>query len=127
MPVWLGVLLVLSAAVLAVLLRATRKPRTADEELGRATSGSATSGTATVADVIKMLAKNRATGRLDIAAGERKAAVYLLFGHVFHAEAAGLKGEDALNAALSWPGASCAFNPDAQLPKDETIRTNPAI
>jgi len=63
----------------------------------------------------------RATGILTVRDGDRAATLYLLFGSLVHAEAAGQTGDGAVVTALGWNEGEFAFDSKAKLPADETV------
>ncbi len=128
MPWWLVALLVIAAVAVAVVLRIQR-PRSIEDELRRTSrapgSRKGVPADASVREVIKALAWERATGKLAITSGNDHAALYFLFGHLFHAEKDDLRGDGALQAVLGWQGASWTFDSKSRLPTEETILTEP--
>ena len=66
----------------------------------------------------------RSTGTLTVRNGSGKsAALYFLFGHLFHAQSDGIAGDDAVVGALSWGKGEFEFDPKAKLPSDETVKS----
>lgn len=63
----------------------------------------------------------RATGILTVNDGGRTATLYLLFGSLVHAEAAGQVGDSAVVSALGWNEGDFSFDSKAKLPADETV------
>ena len=65
----------------------------------------------------------RSTGTLTLRDGNgESAALYFLFGHLFHAEGNGKAGDDAVITALGWTRGEFEFDAKAKLPADETVR-----
>src|SRR5579872_4248231 len=65
----------------------------------------------------------RSTGTLTVRNGSGKsAALYFLFGHLFHAQSDGIAGDDAVVSALSWSRGEFDFDAKAKLPSDETVK-----
>ncbi len=65
----------------------------------------------------------RSTGTLTVRDGSGKsAALYFLFGHLFHAQSDGIAGDDAVVSALSWGKGEFDFDAKAKLPSDETVK-----
>ncbi len=65
----------------------------------------------------------RSTGTLTVRNGSGKsAALYFLFGHLFHAQSDGIAGDDAVVSALSWGKGEFDFDAKAKLPSDETVK-----
>ena len=65
----------------------------------------------------------RSTGTLTLRDGNgESAALYFLFGHLFHAEGNGKAGDDAVISALAWTKGEFEFDAKAKLPADETVR-----
>jgi hypothetical protein len=136
MPPWLVVLFVIAIVLGLTLVVAVRRPRTIEDELHQASPASprspapatpaAPSGQAPLATTIQALTRNRATGKLEVRSGDQTCSLYFLFGHLFHAESGGLKGEDALQVALAWAQPTALFDPKAHLPSQETILRPPA-
>src|SRR5581483_12104605 len=63
------------------------------------------------------------TGTLTVRNGSGKsAALYFLFGHLFHAQSDGIAGDDAVVSALSWGKGEFDFDAKAKLPSDETVK-----
>jgi hypothetical protein len=125
MPLWLVVFVVVAIAIALVLVVAVRRPRSIEDELKGPSPAPAIeatpSGHAPLAETIETLTRNRATGKLEVTAGDQRCSIYFLFGRLFHAESGGLKGEDALHAALAWSQASSEFDGKAHLPSQETF------
>jgi hypothetical protein len=65
----------------------------------------------------------RSTGTLTLRNGNGQAtSLYLLFGHLFHAQGEGKAGDDAVVNALRWTKGNFEFDPKAKLPADETVK-----
>ena len=65
----------------------------------------------------------RSTGTLTLRNGNgESAALYFLFGHLFHAEGNGKAGDDAVISALGWTRGDFEFDAKAKLPADETVK-----
>ena len=65
----------------------------------------------------------RSTGTLTVRNGNGKSAsLYFLFGHLFHAQADGKAGDDAVVNALHWTRGDFEFDAKAKLPADETVK-----
>jgi hypothetical protein len=65
----------------------------------------------------------RSTGTLTVRDGNGKSAsLYFLFGHLFHAQADGKAGDDAVVNALHWTKGDFEFDAKAKLPADETVK-----
>ena len=65
----------------------------------------------------------RSTGTLTLRDGNgESAALYFLFGHLFHAEGNGKAGDDAVITALGWTRGEFEFDAKAKLPADETVK-----
>jgi hypothetical protein len=135
MPLWLIALVVIAIVVALVLVVGVRRPRSIEDELqqsppappvGAAPSAQAPLAQAPLATTIGELIRNRATGKLEVTSGDHSCSLYFLFGHLFHAESGGLKGDDALQVALAWPHATTMFDSKAHLPSQETILRPPA-
>jgi len=129
MPLWLIVLLVIAIVLSLALVVGVRRPRSSEQELQPspvAPTRAAPTGQAPLATTIQALTRDRATGKLEVRSGEQSCSLYFLFGHLFHAESGGLKGEDALQVALAWAQPTTLFDPKAHLPSQETILRPPA-
>jgi hypothetical protein len=129
MPLWLVVLVVIAIVLGLVLVVGVRRPRSIEDELHQASPAPsivAPPSGAPLGTTIEALIRSRATGKLEVTSGDQSCALYFLFGHLFHAESGGLKGEDALQVALAWPHVSTMFDPKAHLPSQETILRPPA-
>jgi len=75
-----------------------------------------------VAAQLDQLTSERATGQLTLEApGRGKCSVYMIFGHVFHAEEPIGEGDVVLNDALTWSSVTYSFDKKAKLPPKETI------
>ena len=65
----------------------------------------------------------RSTGTPTLRDGNgESAALYFLFGHLFHAEGNGKAGDDAVITALGWTKGEFDFDAKAKLPADETVK-----
>jgi uncharacterized protein DUF4388 len=65
----------------------------------------------------------RSTGTLTLRNGNgQSAALYFLFGHLFHAQGDGKAGDDAVVSALGWTKGEYEFDAKAKLPADETVK-----
>jgi hypothetical protein len=130
MPLWLVVLAVIAIGVGLALVVGVRRPRSLEDELNQPAPappvGAAPPTQAPLSTTIEGLIRNKATGKLDVTSGDQICSLYFLFGHLFHAESGGLKGEDALQVALAWSHPSTMFDPRAHLPSQETILRRPA-
>ncbi|HLB77994.1 MAG TPA: hypothetical protein VJO72_13260, partial [Candidatus Dormibacteraeota bacterium] len=81
-------------------------------------------GAPSLAPILDSLRANRATGRLRVTSGSRQANLYLLFGHVYHAEGPAGTGDAALAEASAWSPVSVQLDARAKLPDTETIATS---
>jgi len=128
-PLWLTGIARFGAAVADAVLLIVRRPRSIEDELRQPkrsrTMARRLTAEASLVEVLKALAAERATGRLDVRSGAKKCSLYFLFGHLFHAESGRLKGEAALHAALAWSETSWTFDSNSRLPTDETIVNEP--
>jgi hypothetical protein len=65
----------------------------------------------------------RSTGTLTVRNGNgQSAALYFLFGHLFHAQTDGKAGDDAVVSALHWTKGDFEFDAKAKLPADESVK-----
>ncbi len=75
-----------------------------------------------VGALLDRLTSQRATGHLTLESpGRGECSIYMLFGHVFHAEGPVGEGDAALNDALTWSSFTYSFDKKAKLPAKETI------
>lgn len=81
---------------------------------------------ADLASLLQTMQSERATGTLTLESGEDNAALYFLFGHLFHASGPQGEGEDVVLTALRWRDGNFHFDPRAKLPAEETIKSSPA-
>ena len=79
-----------------------------------------------LATLLQTMQSERATGTLTVENGSDNAALYFLFGHLFHASGPSGDGEDIVIRALHWTSGSFHFDPRAKLPAEETIKSSPA-
>ena len=129
----IGVVLVVGAIILILLL--VPRTRSVEKELDRPArrppakrrtlAGDAS--TMSLADRMRALKTDRATGCLRVVSGDQSCYLYFLFGHVFHAECGSLEGEAALQTALGWPRVTSVFDKEATLPAKETITAEPNL
>jgi hypothetical protein len=65
----------------------------------------------------------RSTGTLIVRNGNgESASLYFLFGHLFHAQANGKSGDEAVVNVLHWTRGDFEFDAKAKLPADETVK-----
>ena len=65
----------------------------------------------------------RSTGTLFVRNGNgESASLYFLFGHLFHAQANGKSGDEAVVNALHWTRGDFEFDAKQKLPSDETVK-----
>ena len=81
---------------------------------------------ADLASLLQTMQSERATGTLTLENGSDNAALFFLFGHLFHASGPGGEGEDVVLTALHWRDGNFHFDPRAKLPAEETIKSSPA-
>ncbi len=74
-----------------------------------------------LAPILDRLRAQRATGRLRVISGSSEANLYLLFGHLYHAEGPAGTGDAALAEARRWSPVIAQLDPKAKLPETETI------
>jgi Domain of unknown function (DUF4388) len=79
-----------------------------------------------LASLLQTMQSERATGTLTLEDGSEEAALYFLFGHLFHASGPGGEGEPVVVTALGWHEGNYHFDPRAKLPAEETIKSSPA-
>jgi hypothetical protein len=79
-----------------------------------------------LASLLQTMQSERATGTLTLEDGSDQAALYFLFGHLFHASGPGGEGEPVVVTALGWHDGNFHFDPRAKLPAEETIKSSPA-
>jgi hypothetical protein len=81
---------------------------------------------ADLASLLQTMQSERATGTLTLESGADNAALFFLFGHLFHASGPGGEGEGVVLSALHWRDGNFHFDPRAKLPAEETIKSSPA-
>ena len=81
---------------------------------------------ADLASLLQTMQSERATGTLTLENGSDNAALFFLFGHLFHASGPGGEGEGVVLTALHWRDGNFHFDPRAKLPAEETIKSSPA-
>lgn len=81
-------------------------------------------GPTTVAELLRAMQQERATGTLSLASNGHQCALHFLFGHLFHAVGGDGQGEPAVIDALGWHDGEYSFNPRAKLPPEETISSS---
>jgi hypothetical protein len=79
-----------------------------------------------LATLLQSMKAERATGTLTIENGGDKCSLYLLFGHLFHADGSAGQGEEVVIDALGWDDGSYQFSRRGKLPAKETIKASPA-
>ncbi|MHB8509473.1 MAG: DUF4388 domain-containing protein, partial [Candidatus Dormibacteria bacterium] len=79
-----------------------------------------------LATILETVQKDRATGTLQLRAGDRQATLYFLFGHLFHAVDGDRQGEDVVHDALGWAAGDYTFDTKAKLPAEESIKVSTA-
>jgi Domain of unknown function (DUF4388) len=79
-----------------------------------------------LANLLQTMQAERATGTLSLENGTDSAALYFLFGHLFHAAGPSGQGEDVVIDALGWWDGTYQFDPRAKLPAEETIKASPS-
>jgi len=127
MSLWFAVGAVIAAALIAVILLGSRRPRHAEDELlplkpqrARTERASFTNQTSLI-EVARSVHARRLTGTLKATAGGRDANLYFLFGHLFHAVNETLSGEAAVRDCAGWHDVEYTFDELTQLPMAETI------
>ena len=119
MSLWFAVGAVIAAALIAVILLGSRRPRHAEDELlplkpqrARTERASFTNQTSLI-EVARSVQARRLTGTLKATAGGRDANLYFLFGHLFHAVNETLSGEAAVRDCAGWHDVEYAFDDPA--------------
>ncbi|MBJ7609808.1 MAG: DUF4388 domain-containing protein [Candidatus Dormibacteraeota bacterium] len=79
-----------------------------------------------LASLLQTMQSERATGTLTLEGDADSAALFFLFGHLFHASGGGGEGEGVVVKALGWRDGTFHFDPRAKLPAEETIKSSPA-
>lgn len=79
-----------------------------------------------LASLLQTMQTERATGALALESQSDTAALYFLFGHLFHAQSGEAQGETVVLEALGWHDGHYRFDPRAKLPPEETIKASPA-
>ncbi len=62
-------------------------------------------------DVIQLQGQNRFSGSISVAYRGEEGVIFLQAGEVVHAEAGGLRGEEAFSAIVSWPAGNFVVHP----------------
>lgn len=75
-----------------------------------------------LAATIEDMAARRQTGSITVIAGERRAGLWVLFGRLYHAEAGGVPGDDAVVTALTWDEAAVEVRTRERLPEEHTVK-----
>jgi uncharacterized protein DUF4388 len=132
MSIWLVIGAVVVVALVALVVFGTRRPRRAEDELGQATPMATPTPTSalptapanqvSVRALLASFQTQRMTGMVQLTSGEQHCLVYFLFGHAFHAASGTLTGEAALQQAATWHDVRYAFDNQAPLPAQETIK-----
>lgn len=71
--------------------------------------------------ILETLRASRATGCIRVTCGSRQANLYMLFGHLYHAEGPSGVGDAALAEARRWSPVSVQVDSRAKLPETETV------
>lgn len=71
--------------------------------------------------ILQTLRANRTTGCVRVTSGAKQANLYMLFGHLYHAEGPSGVGDTALAEAQSWRPVTVQVDSRAKLPEIETI------
>lgn len=135
MNTWLLLAAAAGLSLLVVLLLTTRRPRTIQMELDRPQKPVPARQTSAppkpnltgslaqtpLRTLLLSLQTTRATGSLALTRDDQTCSLYFLFGHLFHATCGGVEGEQAVQAALSWPEGTYAFDSRTELPTAETV------
>ena len=134
MNTWVLVAAAVGLCLVVVLLIGTRRPRSIQAELDRPqkpvkaakTSARDPIDSGSLAQtplrtLLVTIQASRATGTLTLTRDDQTCSLHLLFGHLFHATCGGVEGEQAVQAALSWPEGTYVFDRRAHLPTAETI------
>jgi Domain of unknown function (DUF4388) len=80
---------------------------------------------ADLASLLQTMQSERATGRLNLDAGEQSCSLFFLFGHLFHATGPDGDGEAVVIRALSWTVGNYHFERRAKLGAIETVKSSP--
>jgi hypothetical protein len=77
----------------------------------------------TLRSLLEAAQGERSTGTLTVRNGNgQSAALYFLFGHLFHAQSDGKAGDEAVVTALHWTKGDFEFDAKAKLPADESVK-----
>ena len=71
--------------------------------------------------ILETLRANRTTGCIHVTSGSKSANLYMLFGHLYHAEGPAGVGDPALAEAESWSPVTVQVDSRSKLPEIETI------
>lgn len=127
MNIWLGVGAVIALVLVAVFVVQSRRPHSAEVELGQPKSRPARAGSpgsldpSSLRDWLLSAKADRRTGTLQVTAGSQTCSLYFLFGHLFHVATGTLTGEPALAECLTWQDIHYTFDATAKMPTEETI------
>src|SRR2546426_8711173 len=127
MNLWLAVVAVISAALIAVVLIGSRRPRHAEDELlppkpqAVRTEPAAFADPTSLTEVLRSIQARRLTGTLKATTGVRTASLYFLFGHLFHAVNGTLTGETAVRDCAAWRDVEYTVDELTPLPGEKTI------
>jgi hypothetical protein len=125
--IWLGVGAVIVLVLIAVFVVQSRRPHSAEVELGQPKIRPARVGSpgsldpSSLRDWLLSAKDERRTGTLQLFAGSQTCSLYFLFGHLFHVATGTLTGEPALQECLTWQDIHYTFDATAKMPTEETI------
>jgi hypothetical protein len=125
--IWLGVGAVIVLVLIAVFVVQSRRPHSAEVELGQPKIRPARVGSpgsldpSSLRDWLLSAKDERRTGTLQLTAGSQTCSLYFLFGHLFHVATGTLTGEPALQECLTWQDIHYTFDATAKMPTEETI------
>ena len=127
MNLWLAVVAVVAAALIAVVLLGSRRPRHAEDDLLPAkpqpvrTERAAFADRTSLTEVLRSVQSRRLTGTLKATTGVRTASLYFLFGHLFHAVNGALSGETAVRDCAAWHDVEYTVDELTPVPAEKTI------
>jgi hypothetical protein len=118
---------VIVLVLIAVFVVQSRRPHSAEVELGQPKIRPARVGSpgsldpSSLRDWLLSAKDERRTGTLQLTAGSQACSLYFLFGHLFHVATGTLTGEPALQECLTWQDIHYTFDATATMPTEETI------
>lgn len=72
-------------------------------------------------EILRTLRANRTMGCIRVTSGSKQVNLYMLLGHLYHAEGPGGVGDESLAEARSWSPVTVQVDSKSKLPEIETI------